>query len=148
MTEEKSTNGDLKAQHTTATNEESSVKMKERHNTRKNKQKNTKTVPYYKLYSFADTMDYLLMFVGTVSAVGNGFCMPIMAIIFGSLVNSFGDNGNNRETVHKVSKVPFELILCLVSKLGSKFTFKSYFGCFLFLMFSLNYSTSSRHNVL
>lgn len=110
MAEKNRTDGDLKIQHPSESKEESSVKMKEQHNMKTNKdEQKTKTVPYYKLYSFADSIDYLLMFVGTIAAVGNGLCMPMMAIIFGSLVNSFGDNGNKKLIVHKVSKVFFYL---------------------------------------
>ncbi|KAL6186143.1 hypothetical protein ACLB2K_042264 [Fragaria x ananassa] len=48
-------------------------------------------IPYYKLFSFADIMDYLYMSVGTISAIGNGLCMPLMTVIMGEVINSFGD---------------------------------------------------------
>ncbi|TQD70681.1 hypothetical protein C1H46_043776 [Malus baccata] len=71
----------------------------------KNKEYGTKTVPYYKLFSFADTLDYMLMSVGTISAIGNGLCMPLMTVIFGEVINSFGSNGNPKEVVDAISKV-------------------------------------------
>ncbi|CAN6726733.1 unnamed protein product [Malus baccata var. baccata] len=70
-----------------------------------NKEDGTKTVPYYKLFSFADTLDYMLMSVGTISAIGNGLCMPLMTVIFGEVINSFGSNGNPKEVVDAISKV-------------------------------------------
>ena len=63
------------------------------------------TVPFYKLFAFADRTDYMLMFAGTVGAVGNGVCMPLMTILFGDLINSFGDNQGNNDVVKAVSKV-------------------------------------------
>lgn len=69
------------------------------------KQESTNTVPYYKLFSFADSWDYLLIFAGTIGAVGNGMSLPLGTIIFGTLVNSFGELSNIKEVVHEVSKV-------------------------------------------
>lgn len=65
----------------------------------------TKTVPFYKLFSFADSVDVGLMIVGTIGAVGNGLCMPFMTVLFGELINSFGQNQNNKDVIHVVSKV-------------------------------------------
>jgi ATP-binding cassette subfamily B (MDR/TAP) protein 1 len=75
--------------------------------TKKNKVKDqrNKTVPFYKLFSFADSWDYLLMIVGTTSAVGNGVSMPLMAIIIGDTLDAFGANVNTKQIVHQVSKV-------------------------------------------
>ena len=65
----------------------------------------TKTVPFLKLFSFADSTDILLMILGTIGAVGNGASLPIMSILFGDLVNSFGQNQNNKQVVDLVTKV-------------------------------------------
>ena len=76
-------------------------------NPKKNKAKDesNKTVPFHKLFSFADSWDHLLMFVGTVSAVGNGLSMPLMVIIIGDAIDAFGRNANTKQAVHDVSKV-------------------------------------------
>ena len=94
-------------QGTTASNGHSAMEDSQNNpqDTNKNKEGGTKTVPYYKLFSFADSLDYLLMSVGTISAIGNGVCMPLMTIIFGEVVNSFGGTENNKEVVDAVSKV-------------------------------------------
>lgn len=63
------------------------------------------TVPFQKLFSFADSTDNLLMILGTIGAVGNGACMPLMTVLFGESVDSFGGNQNNHEVVDVVSKV-------------------------------------------
>ena len=63
------------------------------------------TVPFYKLFSFADSLDHLLMFVGTIAAVGNGISMPLMTLIFGLVIDAFGRTTDTQEVVHEVSKV-------------------------------------------
>jgi ATP-binding cassette subfamily B (MDR/TAP) protein 1 len=65
----------------------------------------TNTVQFHKLFSFADSTDILLMILGTIGAMGNGVCMPLMTVFFGDLINSFGQNQNNNEVVQVVSKV-------------------------------------------
>ncbi|KAJ3095022.1 ATP-binding cassette, sub-B (MDR TAP), member 4, partial [Phlyctochytrium bullatum] len=43
---------------------------------------------YFQLFRYADAFDAVLMFIGTVSAMGNGASQPIMTIVFGTLINS------------------------------------------------------------
>ena len=69
------------------------------------KQESTNTVPYYKLFSFADHLDYLLMLIGTISAVGSGISIPLMIIALGNIIDSFGRTVNTKDIVHEVSKV-------------------------------------------
>nr|XP_023893066.1 ABC transporter B family member 11-like isoform X1 [Quercus suber]XP_023893067.1 ABC transporter B family member 11-like isoform X1 [Quercus suber] len=70
----------------------------------------TNTVPFRKLFSFADSTDILLMILGTVGAVGNGICMPLMTLLFGELTNSFGQNQNSPNMVDTVSKVCLKFV--------------------------------------
>lgn len=75
---------------------------------KKNKMKgeSNKTVPFYKLFSFADSWDCLLMVVGAISAVGNGISMPLMTILIGDAIDAFGGNVDNKQAVvHQVYKV-------------------------------------------
>jgi hypothetical protein len=69
------------------------------------KSKTTNVVPFYKLFSFADSLDHVLMFVGTIGAIGNGLATPLMNVVFGNLIDAFGRATNPREVVHDVSKV-------------------------------------------
>lgn len=62
-------------------------------------------VPFYKLFSFADPMDYVLMVTGSIAAVGSGISVPLMTLLFGQLVDSFGHTGNTKEVANEVSKV-------------------------------------------
>ncbi|CAI0469815.1 unnamed protein product [Linum tenue] len=70
----------------------------------KNKEETGKTVPFHKLFSFADSIDVVLMILGTIGAIGNGVAMPLMTILFGQLTDSFGQNQNNSDVVSVVSK--------------------------------------------
>lgn len=75
-------------------------------------EKNSKAVPrvpYYKLFSFADTTDYVLMVVGVITAIGSGLCLPLMTLLFGELANSFGHNVGSKNVVNEVSKVCIHL---------------------------------------
>ena len=49
-------------------------------------------VSFYKLFLFADKMDVVLMIVGTIGAIGNGVSQPLMTLIFGQLIHSFGSS--------------------------------------------------------
>lgn len=80
---------------------------KSKQESKKNEAKDepAKTVPLYKLFSFADPLDRLLMFLGTVGAFGNGVSLPLMTLIFGNMINAFGGNSNTKQVVDEVSKV-------------------------------------------
>ncbi|KAM3337483.1 hypothetical protein P3S68_031808 [Capsicum galapagoense] len=67
-------------------------------------------VPYYKLFSFADPIDHALMVVGVIGAVGSGVCIPLMAVLFGELVDSFGKTVDSEKIVGEVSKVALKFI--------------------------------------
>ncbi|RDX91485.1 ABC transporter B family member 11, partial [Mucuna pruriens] len=71
----------------------------------KAKDEAAKTVPLYKLFSFSDPLDHLLMFVGTIGAIGNGISLPLMTLIFGNMINAFGGSKNSNQVVDEVSKV-------------------------------------------
>ncbi|KAI4301589.1 hypothetical protein L6164_034852 [Bauhinia variegata] len=74
----------------------------------------TETVPFYKLFTFADSTDFLLMFVGTIGALGNGLGLPLMTLLFGQMINSFGNNQNTNQVVHEVSKVSLKFVYLAV----------------------------------
>ncbi|CDP21762.1 unnamed protein product, partial [Coffea canephora] len=52
------------------------------------------TVPFLKLFSFADSTDIFLMIIGTIGAIGNGLSLPLMTVFFGELTDSFGQTQN------------------------------------------------------
>lgn len=63
-----------------------------------------KKVPFYNLFSFADSWDKILMIIGTTAAIGNGLSQPLMTLIFGDMIDIFGkDKGTGLGSL--VSKV-------------------------------------------
>lgn len=81
--------------------------------------KGDQKVAFHKLFAFADSLDVAAIILGTAGAIGNGLAPPLMAVVFGQLVNSFGATDTSH-VVHEVSKV---IIL--------QFLFSSFLGfCF------------------
>ncbi|CAK9152838.1 unnamed protein product [Ilex paraguariensis] len=81
----------------------------------------TNTVPFSKLFSFADSTDYILMIAGTIGAIGNGLCLPLMTVLFGELTDSFGQNQNNGDVVRAVSKVALKFVYLALGAGGAAF---------------------------
>ncbi|KAJ4967037.1 hypothetical protein NE237_018886 [Protea cynaroides] len=114
MAEENGSNGNIDTNHATTRTSHSPVTEEAENlgNTheqkclakRKQGEESTGNLPYYKLFSFADSTDVWLMIVGTIGAIGNGLSMPIMTILFGNAVNSFGDTMGTTKVVHDMSK--------------------------------------------
>ncbi|KAL3754342.1 hypothetical protein ACJRO7_001557 [Eucalyptus globulus] len=68
------------------------------------------SVPFYKLFSFADSTDILLMVVGSIGAAGNGISTPLMTVLFGTLINTFGENQTDTDVVDLVSKIALKFV--------------------------------------
>ncbi|KAL1816476.1 hypothetical protein ACET3Z_019050 [Daucus carota] len=67
-------------------------------------------VPFYKLFSFADSTDVILMILGTIGAVAHGLCNPLMTILVGEMTDAFGKNQYTSNVVHEVSKVSLKYV--------------------------------------
>ncbi|XP_010523879.1 PREDICTED: ABC transporter B family member 4-like [Tarenaya hassleriana] len=80
-----------------------------------------KTVPFYKLFAFADSFDVFLMVTGTIGAVGNGLGLPIMTILFGDVVDAFGQNQNRSDVSKDISKVALKFIYLGIGTLAAAF---------------------------
>ncbi|XP_040374774.1 ABC transporter B family member 11 isoform X1 [Rosa chinensis] len=134
MAEENPLDGDAITKQENATNSHPAVtegSNENRQDTNQSKEDGTKTVPLYKLFSFADSMDYLLMSVGTISAIGNGLCMPLLTIIFGDLITSFRETGNNKRVADAVSKVALKYVYLALGGAAAAFLRKSIGSVFL-----------------
>ncbi|KAJ9171650.1 hypothetical protein P3X46_014986 [Hevea brasiliensis] len=89
--------------------------------TKKSKEdQKTNSVPFHKLFSFADSIDILLMIVGTIGAVGNGISLPLMTVFLGDMIDAFGQN-KNKDVVHVVSKVSLKFIYLAVGTAVASF---------------------------
>lgn len=93
--------------------------------------KGDQKVSFFKLFSFADRFDVALIVVGTISAMANGMTQPLMTLIFGQLINSFG-GASQSDVVHEVSQV---ILPCIFAFLG----LKSWFLCWDFVIFCVLY---------
>ncbi|XP_056175493.1 ABC transporter B family member 9-like [Syzygium oleosum] len=72
-------------------------------------------VSFFKPFVFADRLDLIFMVVGTITAIANGLAQPLMTLIFGKLINSFGSSDRDH-VVKEVSKVA---VLFLYLALGT-----------------------------
>jgi ATP-binding cassette subfamily B (MDR/TAP) protein 1 len=57
------------------------------------------------MFRYADRLDVLLMVVGTLGAMANGVSEPFVSVLFGNVINSFGESTNSTilRSVTKVS---------------------------------------------
>ncbi|KAL9323444.1 hypothetical protein ACSQ67_008301 [Phaseolus vulgaris] len=83
--------------------------------------KKEQTLPFYKLFSFADKCDWMLMISGSLGAIVHGSSMPVFFLLFGEMVNGFGKNQMDlKKMTEEVSKyalyfVYLGLVVCLSS---------------------------------
>lgn len=64
------------------------------------------SVSIFKLFAFADGLDYLLILIGTLGAAAHGAALPVFFLFFGKLLDGFGANVNNpKKTADVVSQV-------------------------------------------
>ncbi|XXG38977.1 hypothetical protein AAC387_Pa01g0057 [Persea americana] len=82
------------------------------------------SLPFFKLFSFADKYDWLLMAGGSLGAVIHGSAMPVFFLLFGEMVNGFGKNQSDmKKMTEEVSKyalyfVYLGLVVCASSYAG------------------------------
>ncbi|PIA62615.1 hypothetical protein AQUCO_00200550v1 [Aquilegia coerulea] len=83
--------------------------------------KKDQSLPFYQLFTFADKYDWFIMSIGSIGAIIHGSAMPVFFLLFGKMVNGFGQNQSDLHSmVHQVSKyslyfVYLGLIVCLSS---------------------------------
>lgn len=63
-----------------------------------------KAFPFYMLLSYADTLDWTLMALGTLGSVVHGMAQPVGYLLLGKALNAFGDNVNNIDGMVKAIK--------------------------------------------
>uniref|UniRef100_F6HMG3 ABC transporter B family member 9 n=1 Tax=Vitis vinifera TaxID=29760 RepID=F6HMG3_VITVI len=68
-------------------------------------------VTLYKLFSFADQSDVVLMTVGTISGMANGCSRPLMTVMLGKTINKFGSTDQSQIQVVHVELGVFLLVL-------------------------------------
>ncbi|XP_020573475.1 ABC transporter B family member 21-like [Phalaenopsis equestris] len=89
--------------------EEKKTETKQDHKSEQNDEGNN-MAPFYKLFSYADSMDIALMIIGTAGAVANGLVLPLTTLFFGNLINSFGRTVDIQNVLHEVSKETLKFV--------------------------------------
>ncbi|KAK1284857.1 ABC transporter B family member 2 [Acorus calamus] len=85
--------------------------------------KKTQKVPFLKLFAFADSLDYLLMTVGSIGACVHGASVPVFFIFFGKLINIIGIAYLFPASVsHKVAKYSLDFVYLAIAILFSSWT--------------------------
>ncbi|KAJ4968523.1 hypothetical protein NE237_015224 [Protea cynaroides] len=118
MAEENGLDVDIKTHEaSTSTSYENQGKIDAEETSEKSKggKEGVQSVSYYKLFSFAESIDIALMVIGTLGGIANGAAMPLMTVLFGQMIDSFGATDDNTKTVvHEVSKVALRFIYLAV----------------------------------
>ncbi|XP_057763469.1 ABC transporter B family member 2-like [Arachis stenosperma] len=88
-----------------------------------NKKKKEHKIPFMKLFSFADTYDFVLMAIGSVGACVHGASVPVFFIFFGKLINVIGlAYLFPKEASHKVAKYSLDFVYLSIAILFSSWT--------------------------
>ncbi|KAL0400495.1 UNVERIFIED_CONTAM: ABC transporter B family member 19 [Sesamum latifolium] len=66
----------------------------------------SQTLPFYKLLSQADRLDWILMVLGTLGSIVHGLAQPVGYLLLGKALDAFGNHINNtNEMVNALKKV-------------------------------------------
>ncbi|XP_044963714.1 ABC transporter B family member 21-like [Hordeum vulgare subsp. vulgare] len=80
------------------------------------------SVPFHRLFAFADSADAALMLVGAVGAVANGAALPLMTVLFGGLVDAFGGAAaGSGDVLARVSQVSLEFVYLAIASAVASF---------------------------
>jgi ATP-binding cassette subfamily B (MDR/TAP) protein 1 len=83
------------------------------------------SVPFHRLFAFADGADAALMSLGTLGALANGAAMPLMTVLFARLIDAFGGATDTRDVVARVSNVSLQFLYLAVASAVASFVRKS-----------------------
>ncbi|XP_050363409.1 ABC transporter B family member 11-like [Argentina anserina] len=115
-------NGDINNHGNNSEEEKSSapVNMDQQSSSDSKGDEKVEKIPFSKLFSFADETDILLMVAGTIGAIGNGSCMPLMTIFYGKMIDAFGAN-QNADVLSVASKVCLKFVYLAMGALVAAF---------------------------
>lgn len=57
------------------------------------------------LFRYADSIDRLLLFFGTLGSIGDGSMTPLTMVVLGGMINGYGRSIPSNETVNEVKKL-------------------------------------------
>nr|XP_039267519.1 ATP-dependent translocase ABCB1-like [Styela clava] len=61
--------------------------------TSQKEKESVKSVPYYRLYRYADCLDVFMIILGTITSIVHGTGLPLLNIFFGTITNSLTEYG-------------------------------------------------------
>ncbi|CAI5469745.1 unnamed protein product [Closterium sp. Yama58-4] len=73
------------------------------------------SVPYWQLFRYADKWDVALMVVGSAGAIAQGIALPMMALLFGDMMNAFGANTTMDAMLDQVAKASLNFIYLAIA---------------------------------
>ncbi|PIA58612.1 hypothetical protein AQUCO_00500506v1 [Aquilegia coerulea] len=86
----------------------------------KEAQQKAQRISFFKLFSYADSLDYILMFLGGTAACVHGASLPVFFIFFGQLVNVIGTGDTSTGSItDQVSKYALDFVYLSVAMLFS-----------------------------
>ncbi|KAI4306591.1 hypothetical protein L6164_029852 [Bauhinia variegata] len=73
------------------------------------KKNSVNALPFFKLLSYADTLDWTLMALGTLGSIVHGMALPVGYLLLGKALNAYGNHIDNPDEMVKALKkvVPF-----------------------------------------
>lgn len=75
-----------------------------------------RSIPFYKLFSYADKLDYFLMLVGALGAAAHGAAVPVFFIFFGKLIDAMGNSfASQADVSHEVAKYSLDFVYLSVA---------------------------------
>lgn len=64
------------------------------------------TLPFHRLLSYADGLDWTLMALGTLGSIVHGLAQPVGYLLLGKALNAFGANIHDTDAmVHSLKKI-------------------------------------------
>ena len=76
------------------------------------------SVPFFRLFAYADPLDWLLMVVGSIAAAVHGAALPVYLYVLGRIINLFGQYQQDilSKSGHQLSSSSFQSLADELSK--------------------------------
>lgn len=72
-----------------------------------------RALPFFKLLSYADYVDWILMGLGTLGSIVHGMALPVGYLLLGKALNAFGNNIHDIDAMVPALKKVLKLTMIL-----------------------------------
>ncbi|KAI5063452.1 hypothetical protein GOP47_0021999 [Adiantum capillus-veneris] len=80
----------------------------------------TRSISFFKLFNYADSLDWFLMLIGALGAAAHGAAVPVFFIFFGKLIDTLGSPPTNlADLSHEAAKYSIEFIYLSIAAMIS-----------------------------